>query len=158
ANLFRFAFRRQRARFARTKDPMKRARLAVEIAAKTVTDGVRNVAILDYYLKHVEDEEQLRRLDRWLAEEVLALAFGGHRRGNFRKLPYARLREMGLPSLVHRRRLIGHGQVESPFFIWKTNQREKSSRGMAARRRSGPAGPAAAAFSPCPAAAVEKAS
>ncbi|HUJ39816.1 MAG TPA: reverse transcriptase domain-containing protein, partial [Candidatus Acidoferrales bacterium] len=87
ANLFRFAFRRQRARFARTKDPTKRARLAVEIAAKTVTDGVRNVAILDYYLKHVEDEEQLRRLDRWLAEEVLALAFGGHRRGNFRKLP-----------------------------------------------------------------------
>ena len=157
-NLFRFAFRRQRAKFGRTKDPLKRAQLAVEIARKTVSDGVRNVAILDYYLKHVEDEEQLRRLDRWLAEEALALAFGRHRRGNFRKLPYARLREMGLPSLVHRRRLIEHGRVESPFFIWKTNQREKSSRGMAARRRSGPAGPAAAAFSPCPAAAVEKAS
>jgi len=157
-NLFRYAFRRHRARFARAQDPFKRARFAIEVIQKTIASGVRNVAILDYYLKHVEDEEQLRRLDRWLAEEVLALAFSGHSKGHFRKLPYARLRQMGLPSLVHRRRLILHGRIASPFFIWKGYQQAKSSRGMVARRPRGPLGPAAAAFSPCPEAAVENAS
>ena len=48
---------------------------------KAFEQGVRNVAILDYYLKHVDDEAQLRRLDRWLAEEVLSHVFGGHRKG-----------------------------------------------------------------------------
>ena len=157
-NLFRFAFRRYRARFARTTDPIKRARLAVDIAQKTISGGVRNVAILDYYLKHVEDERQVALLDRWLAEEVLALAFGGHSKAHFRKLSFERLREMGLPSLVHRRRLILHGRVDSPFFIWKSNQLEKSSRGTVARRRAGPLRSMTAAFSPCPEAAAEKTS
>ena len=157
-NLFRFAFRRHRARFARTLDPMKRARLAVEIAQKTIDGGVRNVAILDYYLKHVEDERQIALLDRWLAEEVLALAFGGHSKRHFRKLSFERLRELGLPSLVHRRRLILHGRIDSPFFVWKSNQQEKSSRGTVAKRREGPSRPVPAVFSPCPAAAAGKTS
>ena len=56
-------------------------------------------------------------IDRWLAEEVLCLAFqNGHRKGNFRGIPFSQLRELGLPSLRHRRRLLCHGQLESPFF------------------------------------------
>ena len=58
------------------------------MAAESVGQGVRNVAILDYYLKHVDNEEQLRRLDRWLAEEVLSLVFGGHRKGHFRRIGF----------------------------------------------------------------------
>ena len=48
---------------------------------------------------------------------VRAVAFeNGHKRGNFRKLPFRRLRAMGLPSLQHRRRLLRHGHLESSFF------------------------------------------
>jgi hypothetical protein len=81
--------------------------------------GMRNVAILDYYLKHVSDS-QLEQLDRRLAEEVLSLVFGRHKKGHFSNIGFEPLRDMGLPSLVHRRRLILRGRIESPFFIWQT--------------------------------------
>ena len=120
-NLFRFAFRRKQKRFRKTRQPMARAQLAVDIARDVVENGFRSVAIIDYYLKHVNDEAQLRELDRWLAEEILAVTFqNGHKKGNFRKLPFRRLRAMGLPSLRHRRRLLRHGHLESSFFQMRT--------------------------------------
>ena len=83
-----------------------RAQLAVDIARDVVNETFRSVAVIDYYLKHVNDEKQLRELDRWLAEEILSVTFrNGHKKGNFRKLSFSRLRSMGLPSLQHRRRL-----------------------------------------------------
>ena len=148
-NLFRFAFRRKRAKLARIADFRKRAQFAISLAQSTLDANVRNVSIIDYYLKHVNDEAQLRLLDRWLAEEVLSIAFcGGHKKGYFRQLPYTALRAMGLPSLVHRRRQIQHGQVEAPFFVWKSYQRQKSSRETAVRLR--PLTMDAPAFSPSP--------
>jgi hypothetical protein len=106
-----------------------------------IDKGLRNVAILDYYLKHVNDQEQMRLLDRWLAEEVLSLVFGGHKKGHFRRISFARLREMGLPSLVHRQRLIRRGEIESPFFIWQRERSTQAFRGTVARlpRSSRPA-------------------
>jgi hypothetical protein len=148
-NIFRFAFRRKRAKLARIHDPRKRAEYAIATARHALEQSVRNVAIVDYYLKHVSDEDQLRLLDRWLAEEILSIAFkGGHRKSYFRMLPFRSLRAMGLPSLVHRRRQIRHGQIAAPFFVWKSYQTQKSSREMAARLRPQIAG--AAAFSPSP--------
>lgn len=155
-NLFRFEFRRSRRGLARLKTPEERAKRAVELARRVLDRGVRNVAIIDYYLKHVRDEGQLRLLDRWLAEEVVSLACGGgHRKGHFRRLPYARLRELGLPSLVHRRRLILRRKLPSPFFVWTEMQRARGSQGTAAslrgRRRGGFSSiPAAAADVPSP--------
>jgi hypothetical protein len=91
----------------------------------------------------VNDEPQLKQLDRWLAEEVLSLAFdGGHRKGHFRALPFARLRAMGLPSLVHRRRLLRHRHIASSFFIWKDCQMEKGRRSLPKLEAKHP-GPAA---------------
>lgn len=148
-NVFRFAFRRKRAKLARIGDSQKRAEFAIRVAQRALEHSVRNVALIDYYLKHVNDEAQLRLLDRWLAEEVLSLAFGGgHRKAYFRRLPFRSLRAMGLPSLVHRRRQIQHGQIAAPFFVWKSYQREKSSRETAVKLR--PQNAAAEAFSPCP--------
>jgi len=148
-NVFRFAFRRKRAKLARIGDPRKRAEFAIRVAQRVLERSVRNVALIDYYLKHVNDEAQLRLLDRWLAEEVLSLAFGGgHRQAYFRRLPYRSLRAMGLPSLVHRRRQIRHGQIAAPFFVWKSYQTQKSSRETAVKLR--PQHAAAAAFSPSP--------
>lgn len=148
-NIFRFAFRRKRAKLARIHDPRKRAEYAIATARHALEQSVRNVAIVDYYLKHVSDEDQLRLLDRWLAEEILSIAFkGGHRKSYFRLLPFRSLRAMGLPSLVHRRRQIRHGQIAAPFFVWKSYQTQKRSRETAARLRPQTAG--AAAFSPSP--------
>jgi len=131
-NLFRFAFRRKRRTWKRIGDPRERARTLAAIASETVEKGVRNVAIVDYYLKHVTDVAQLRMLDRWLAEEVLSLVFGGHKKGNFAKLSFETLREVGLPSLVHRQRLIIHGHTESPFFIWQKQKADRAFRGTVA--------------------------
>ena len=132
-NLFRFAFRRSRKRWKRISDPIERARTLAAISCQVSEDGARNVAILDYYLKHVTGVEQLRLLDRWLAGEVLSLVFGGHKKGHFAKLSFSQLREFGLPSLVHRWRLIHHGQIESPFFIWQKQKAARAFRGTVAR-------------------------
>lgn len=153
-NLFRFAFRRAHRRWRRITDSQERARTLATIAAETVENGVRNVAILDYYLRHVSDPSQLPQLDRWLAEEVLSLVFGGHKKGHFRKISFEQLREMGLPSLLHRRRLILGGRIESPFFIWQRQKATRAFRGTVARllRATG----ADATFSPLPEAAATK--
>ena len=132
-NLFRFAFRRARRRWGRSPDPCQRARMLAKIAVETIERGVRNVAILDYYLKHVDDEQQLRLLDRWLAEEILSLVFGGHKKSHFQRISFERLRAMGLPSLLHRRRLICRGVIKSPFFIWQQEKAERAFRGTVAR-------------------------
>jgi len=133
ANLFRFAFRRQRRRVHRVRDPKERARKLCHIATQVLERGVRNVAIMDYYLKHADDEPQFRQLDRWLAEEVLAQVFGGHKKGNFAKISFAELRAMGLPSLVHRRRLLLQGKIESTFFRWQQERRQRAFKGTVAR-------------------------
>lgn len=152
-NLFRFAFRRKRRRWKREADVHARAQALVNIAVETIEEGVRNVAVLDYYLKHVEDQTQLRLLDRWLAEEVLSVVFGGHRKGHFRRISFEQLRTMGLPSLVHRRRMILGGRIESPFFIWQREKATRAFRGTVARLCRSAAG---AAFSPFPEAAATK--
>ncbi|HLY60075.1 MAG TPA: reverse transcriptase domain-containing protein [Terriglobia bacterium] len=132
-NLFRFAFRRGRRRVKKIAHPGDRMQAVVSIAAETAEKGLRNVAILDYYLRHVDDEAQLVRIDRWLAEEVLSEVYGGHKKGNFRRTSFGQLRSMGLPSLVHRRRLIRNGRIESPFFIWQKQKATRAFRGTVAR-------------------------
>jgi retron-type reverse transcriptase len=151
-NLFRFAFRRARRRWKKISDPRERARTLIAIACQTIDQGVRNVAILDYYLKHTTDVSQLRLLDRWLAEEILSLAFGGHKKGHFAKISYQELRRYGLPSLVHRQRLILHRKIDSPFFIWQQQKANRAFKGTVASRRRALSEPSG--FSPCPEAAV----
>ena len=122
-NLFRFAWRRYAHKLGKLRSPKGRARKAIEVAKDVLEHGYRSIAIIDYYLKHVDDEEQLRRLDRWLAEAVLAIAFdNGHKKGNFKKMSFAKLRAMGLPSLRHRRRLLRHGHMESSLFTLRTEK------------------------------------
>jgi reverse transcriptase-like protein len=139
-NLFRRAFRKAQPKLASLQSGEARAKLLASVAWEVLEHGYRSIAILDYYLKHIDDEEQLRLLDRWLAEEVLARAFeNGHRKGNFRQISFKHLREIGLPSLRHRQRLLRHGNLESSFFtLWTdwlvdNNFHERASR----RRRLG---------------------
>jgi retron-type reverse transcriptase len=155
-NMFRFAFRRSRRRWQRIGDPRERVRTLIAVACQTIERGVRNVAILDYYLKHVTDASQLQLIDRWLAEEILSLSFGGHKKGHFAKISYEELRQDGLPSLVHRQQLILHRKIESPFFIWQRQKAERAFKGTVASRKC--ASGAASDFSPCPEAAAFKSS
>ena len=149
-NLFRFAFRRARWKLRRLHDPEQRAQLLVNIARNLIENGFRSVAIIDYYLKHIDDEEQLRLIDRWLAEEILSRAFqNGHLKGNFGKLSFWRLREMGLPSLRHRRRLLRHGRLKSSFFVLRTERLiEKEGRRLSGLRTFSPSLEAAANNNP----------
>lgn len=151
-NLFRFAFRRGRRRWKKQADPHARAQALIAMAIETIEKGMRNVAVLDYYLKHVDDEHQLRLLDRWLAEEILSAVFGGHNKSHFRRISFNELRRMGLPSLLHRRRLICRGVIESSFFIWQREKASRAFRGTVARLHR-PQGEAA--FSSIPEAAVQ---
>ena len=154
-NLFRFAFRRARRRWKKIADPRERARTLIAVACRTIETGVRNVAILDYYLKHTTDISQLVLLDRWLAEEILSLVFGGHKKGHFAKISYQELREYGLRSLVHRQRMILHRKMDSPFFIWQQQKADRAFKGTVASRKR--MLHATTDFSPCPkAAAPEK--
>ena len=153
-NLFRFAFRRARRRWQKLPDPHERARTLIAIACKALEQGVRNVAILDYYLKHVTDADQLRLLDLWLAEEILSRVFGGHKKGNFAKISYQQLRSYGLPSLVHRQRLLRHKKIARPFFIWQQEKADRVFKGTVASRKR--ATSAVSDFSPCPEAAAHE--
>lgn len=153
-NLFSFAFRRSRRRWQKISDPRERARTLITIACQAIERGVRNVSILDYYLKHVTDESQLKLLDRWLAEEILSLTFGGHKKGHFAKISFQELREYGLPSLVHRQQLILHGKIESPFFIWRRQKADRAFKGTVASRER--ATQSVTGFSPNPEAAAHE--
>jgi|TARA_Y100000994_G_scaffold249278_1_gene260090 retron-type reverse transcriptase len=116
-NLVRFSFKGYKRKLDKTDDLNERLEILISCVQRVMTVRIRSVAIIDYYLKHVSDEEQLKELDRWVAEEVLAIALGcGHRKGNFRVVSFKRLRQLGLPSFRHRHRLLRHGHIKSDFF------------------------------------------
>ncbi|HEU4785951.1 MAG TPA: RNA-directed DNA polymerase, partial [Gemmatimonadaceae bacterium] len=128
-SLFRRRFEEARGELRAFPDPIERLRHLVAIARNVMEQGFGSTAIVDYYLKHVDDENQLRLLDRWLADEVLARGFGtGHRKGNFRRVSFRQLRTLGLPSLRHRRRLLQHQKLESRFFTYMVAARQSADR------------------------------
>ena len=133
-NIFRYALRRKMGRIRRIKDIEKRTDAVIEIINKTLGNGIRNIAIIDYYLRHVSDEAQISLIDRWLAEKALSVILdNGCKKGSFGKINFRNLRARGLPSLLHRRRLILHGHLKSSFFVWKNYQFSKAHKGTAAR-------------------------
>ncbi|MHA2064744.1 MAG: reverse transcriptase domain-containing protein, partial [Candidatus Thorarchaeota archaeon] len=115
-NLFLRKFKRCKKKIAKMETVEERVKFLILLSNEAL-QYIKPTAVIDYYLKHVTDESQLVDLDRWLAEEILARATGkGHKKGNFRHFSFKRMRELGLPSLVHRKRLINHGHINSDFF------------------------------------------
>lgn len=77
---------------------------------------IRYVAIIDYYLKHITDEEQLKSMDREIAENVISTILNKKfRKRDFKKIPFKKLRDFGLISLLHRNRLHKQGHISIPF-------------------------------------------
>ena len=119
-HLFKLRFNNSAKALKKQKEPLARARILCKAARQMLEKQQSPVAIIDYYLKHINDVKQLQLLDRWLAEEVLSLTFNnGHKKGNFKKITFATLRELGLPSLLHRRRLLVHSHLDTSFINWK---------------------------------------
>ncbi len=56
-NQFKFAWKRYGHKLGKLRSPMGRARKAIAVANDLLEHGYRSVAIIDYYLKHVDDEE-----------------------------------------------------------------------------------------------------
>ena len=118
--LFKRRFNQSARALKKQSEPLARARILCKAARQMLERQQSPVAIVDYYLKHINDVKQLQLLDRWLAEEVLSRTFNnGHKKGNFKKISFSTLRELGLPSLLHRRRLLVHSHLDTSFINWK---------------------------------------
>lgn len=93
-----------------------RVKFAIECVNNVLERRVRSVAIIDYYLKHSSDEKQLKDMDRIITEMVISAVIGKpFKQKMFKKISYKKLRDMGLPSLLHRSRLLRHGHIKTNF-------------------------------------------
>lgn len=111
ANLFRRELSKNANRLQRLCMP-DRVRETVCVANGVIHNRIRSVAIIDYYLKHVDDEVQLAQLDLLIAKMIISTVLGKRfRQRDFSVVPYKSLRQYGLVSLVHRRRLHRHGKI-----------------------------------------------
>jgi hypothetical protein len=112
-NLFKRSLYANRYKIMHAED---RVIAAIEAANQVISKRIRSVAIVDYYLKHTTDEHQLRNMDRIITELVISAALNKpFRKKDFRRVPYKRLRKLGLVSLLHRHRLHKHGHLNIPF-------------------------------------------
>lgn len=88
----------------------------VDAVNLVMTNRIRSVAIIDYYLKHVTDEKQLKNMDMLIVQHVISTVLKKpFRYRDFSKISYGSLRKAGLTSLVHRRRLHIQGHLNVPF-------------------------------------------
>lgn len=92
-------------------------RFIINILNDVINIRIRSAAIIDYYLKHVNDEQQLKTLDKLIAELAIttALSKNSFKKGYFRQIPFKKLRDFGLISLLHRNRLHRHGHLHINF-------------------------------------------
>jgi len=82
--------------------------VAAQNAVREVSSVTGQTKALRSLLKEAHNEEQLKALDRWLELTVLKYALKkGIKKGNFRGNSPANLRTLGLPSLLHQRRISG---------------------------------------------------
>lgn len=125
-NIFKRVIDRRIGGINRLKTPEARARMIIGLINKAITENIRPTAVIDYYLKHMTDENQLRTIDRLIAELVLSVATNrGYKKSNFKIISFGKLREMGLPSLLHRHRLLNHEHLSSNFFDFRVRKKSK---------------------------------
>jgi hypothetical protein len=112
-NFFKYGLKADKYHIRNAKDKVTEC---VASANRVISKRIRSVAIIDYYLKHTTDEQQLRNMDRIIAEMVISAALGKKfRKSDFKRVPFVRLRELGLVSLIHRHKLHQHRHIKIPF-------------------------------------------
>jgi hypothetical protein len=90
---------------------------AVECVNEALTVRCRGVAIVDYYLKHINDEQQLTVIDRLIKERVVCAVYrkSPFKKGYLKHVSFKSLRNAGLVSLLHRSRLLRSNKINRPF-------------------------------------------
>lgn len=93
-----------------------RLNIAVKEANNIIIKRIRAVAIIDYYLKHVTDDIQLKLLDLEIATIIISTILNKKfRYHDFSKISFKSLRNAGLISLRHRQKLHRHGHLKVSF-------------------------------------------
>jgi retron-type reverse transcriptase len=134
-NLFKKETKSKKAAMRKVKTVDEKLAIIVPAINDVIKDRIRSAAIIDYYLKHVTDELQLKNMDRLLAERVISSITGKpFRKGHFRIVSYGKLRELGMPSLVHRARLHQHGHLKVSFLNMHNELLHKRHMDMLTRR------------------------
>ena len=134
-NLFKKEIKTKKAAMRKVKTVDEKLAIIVPAVNDVIKDRIRSAAIIDYYLKHITDELQLKNMDRLLAERVISSVTGKpFRKGHFKIVPYKKLRELGMPSLVHRSRLHQHGHLKVSFLNMHNELLHKRHLDMLTRR------------------------
>lgn len=121
-NFFDRALNASKAKIKRERDLTAKVTAAVATINSVVEDRVRSIAIIDYYLKHVTDETQLKMMDRLISEKVISCVLNKKfRNRDYQSIPYKMLRDAGLVSLVHRHRLFKHGHLKINFMSMRND-------------------------------------
>lgn len=93
-----------------------RAALLSRTITECLRSRIRSAAIIDYFLTHVEDEEQLKSMDRQISELIISASLGRNfRLAHYKLIPYSFLRKSGLISLLHRNRLLRSKEIKFSF-------------------------------------------
>ena len=115
-NLYRKEFSRTRSALKKVETLDGKVDLAIKTANAVVTNRIRSAAIVDYYLKHVNYEPQLKMMDRLITEIVIgAILDKKFRKRDYSTVPSALLYKKGIISLLHRSRLHRHGHLHVNF-------------------------------------------
>ena len=114
--LFKREYRFYRRRIQSHRNIEDRLKAMIEVMNQVILNRIRGIGIIDYYLKHVDDEGQWRQMDRCIAELVISKTLRKRFcKGLFRQISYGRLRQLGLVSLLHRGRMLRHGKIGVKF-------------------------------------------
>lgn len=115
-NFFKRELNRRKKQIRKLTEIDAKLKWAIDGVNMMVQNRIRCAAIVDYYLKHVNDETQLKNMDRLVAEMVISHVLDKpFRKGDFKIIPYKKLRQMNLLSLLHRNRLHRHGHLRVNF-------------------------------------------
>lgn len=115
-NFFKRSLKAKKTAIKKLKTIDEKLSMSVNVVNDVIHDRIRSAAIVDYYLKHVNDEIQLKNMDRIVTEMIISVILEKKfRKGDFRKVPYKKLRDAGLISLLHRNRLHRHGHLKVNF-------------------------------------------
>jgi len=134
-NLFKREVKSKNTEINKAKSIDEKLHIAINAVNDVVKDRIRSAAIIDYYLKHINDELQLRNMDRLLAERTISCITGKpFRKGHFKIVSFKKLRDMGLISLLHRSRLHKHGHLNVSFLSMHNELVHKRHMEMLSRR------------------------
>ena len=115
-NMFKRSIVANKSKFKRYKSIEDKIGFCAEIINEICQKRIRNAAIIDYYLKHTDDEQQLIDMDREIVEFMIGFILNKKfRKKDYKLAPYRKFRNAGLISLVHRSRLLRSGKVRLSF-------------------------------------------